>query len=778
MSKIDKDRTFYQLLSEPLLVPDYQRDYAQGRLNDRRIEDTRSQFVKDIIAAANNEKQTHIGLVFGSNNNGLKGFVAVDGQQRLTTCFLFHLYLSKRLGNDCNPKLFKRLSNFGWNGRIYASEFTEFLFETDWNVSTDEYTLLSRIIKRSTDYFPIWEKDPTVNNMLVMLNEIHHQMWQLDKTAIKELENNLVADSCALIFDYMKLADNTDEFQYQKMNSRGRDLTTYELFKQKFISIGKASENIKEKLDNNWLIFFDNLANKYDADSDVFLQNYINETALWMGVKYSGESFNYVSQIVNSKLKDNRTDVAFISFDAYHDFCEHQSEVEQICDWMVDNFYIVDSCTQLFWYNDEKTRLIDIFNESGYQVRAINYAICYYAQKSSYQPLNEENFKLWWRPIHNLIANTDIDNSNFSNIIKAIDNLPITNIYSFLRDSVLSGFSEYQRKEERRKAIMCINEAKMTDLFSEQEKRKRFHGQIGMLLPDGNEVTTSDWDKIVNVYETLVGDRYIESYTSNFDFVTAMLTFVDEDFSHDMVNGLRLKYEQGHLRGSKIPARWIHRMIFQYIEDIKQDISVTPDVFFQNRRGKWMEAYKNLSYEEKKNKAWISYILTNNDESKLLFSDSYYGKLTNKDGNLWLYLKTNRNERDILLSNKRKIVIKRLTELVPQWKYDHDIVESYPDIPFLIVVFASNVIWVGIRKDSNVEVPASLPGYMWSDDWHKARAWFHSDNFDLNNYYENDSMSFEKYIETLSQELRAFCLKFISDLKLGPVMATSLVENN
>jgi hypothetical protein len=299
-----------------------------------------------------------------------------------------------------------------------------------------------------------------------------------------------------------------------------------------------------------------------------------------------------------------------------------------------------------------------------------------------------------------------------------------------------------------------------------------------MLLPDGNEVTTSDWDKIVNVYETLVGDRYIESYTSNFDFVTAMLTFVDEDFSHDMVNGLRLKYEQGHLRGSKIPARWIHRMIFQYIEDIKQDISVTPDVFFQNRRGKWMEAYKNLSYEEKKNKAWISYILTNNDESKLLFSDSYYGKLTNKDGNLWLYLKTNRNERDILLSNKRKIVIKRLTELVPQWKYDHDIVESYPDIPFLIVVFASNVIWVGIRKDSNVEVPASLPGYMWSDDWHKARAWFHSDNFDLNNYYENDSMSFEKYIETLSQELRAFCLKFISDLKLGPVMATSLVENN
>ena len=185
MSTIVRDRTFYQLLSEPLLVPDYQRDYAQGRLNDKRIEDTRQQFVEDILAASKNEKQTHLGLVFGSNNNNLKGFVAVDGQQRLTTCYLFHLYISKRLKINSNPELSARLSIFGLNGRIYASEFSEFLISANWNIQTNKYAPLSELLKQSVDYFTVWEKDPTVNNMLVILDEIHRKMWQLNENSLK-----------------------------------------------------------------------------------------------------------------------------------------------------------------------------------------------------------------------------------------------------------------------------------------------------------------------------------------------------------------------------------------------------------------------------------------------------------------------------------------------------------------------------------------------------------------------------------------------------------------
>lgn len=95
-NNIEKNKTLYQLLQGNIAVPDYQRDYAQGRINDKKIEDTRLKFIDDIIAAACGKSITHMGLVYGSANSTLKGFVAVDGQQRLTTAYLFHLYLAKR----------------------------------------------------------------------------------------------------------------------------------------------------------------------------------------------------------------------------------------------------------------------------------------------------------------------------------------------------------------------------------------------------------------------------------------------------------------------------------------------------------------------------------------------------------------------------------------------------------------------------------------------------------------------------------------------------------
>lgn len=490
-----------------------------------------------------------------------------------------------------------------------------------------------------------------------------------------------------------------------------------------------------------------------------------------MGIKHSGSSYAFVSQIANSKLKDNRIDIAFVGFEAYDDFSKRLSEVEQIFDWLVENFSVVENCTESFWYNDEKTRYLDIFRDADYQVRAVNYAILHFAKNSSYQPLNKDNFRLWWRPVHNLIANTDIDNSNFSNILKAIDDIPIIDIYGFLQRSSLSGFSEYQREEERRKAIMCIQSPHMTDLFHEQEKRKRFHGQIGLLLPDRNETSPSDWKRIVAVYEELVGDRYIERWSSDFDFITAMLTFAEKkDINPDVINGLKLRYESGHLRGLKIPARWINKMIFHYIENISSDTSVTPHDFFNKCREKWLMAYSKLSYEDKKYNAWIAYMLENYEECEKIFKQSDYGKLTKKDGNLWLYLKTNRNENDILLSNRRKNVIERLGDLVFQWQSDHDVVKCYSDIPFLRVVFASNVIWIGISRDTEVDVPAQLPDYMWSDGWFKARAWFPYD--DLKNYYESEDQTFDKYIENLSFKLRKFCMKFCSDLNLNVVEHT------
>lgn len=763
MSKIESDKTLYKLLSEPLLVPDYQRDYAQGRVKDSKILDTRENFVADIIAAATNQKQTHLGLVFGSDNNGLHGFVAVDGQQRLTTCFLYHLYICKTLAGRANEKLLVRLRKFGWFGRIYASEFTEFLLDSVWNVSTN--MALSDTFKRSKDYFTVWENDPTVNNMLVMLDEIHWQMSKITDYSLKDIESNLISDNCLLNFDYMKLEPGTDEFQYQKMNSRGRDLTTYELFKQKIISECSVSDELKEKLDNQWLIFFDKLASRENFDADIFLQNYINETALWMGVTTSGESYQYISQIEKSKLRDNRTDVGFVAFEAYREFNKHLDEWEQLTDWLIINYSILIQCIDKFWYADESTRFLDIFKSADYQVRTVNYAICHYAKNSEYKTIEIENFMLWWRPIHNMIANTEIYRNNFHNVLKAIDKIPTKDLLTYLRDENLSGFSEYQREEERRKALICLKEPKMIDRFYCQEERKRFHGQIGILIPDDNCLTPEYWDEIVSTYENVVGDRYIRHDKSNFDFIMTMLTFLGNDYHQDNVKGLNLKYESGYLMGHKIPARWIHEMIFKFIEKRKKDETLTVESFFGDCKTLWQHEYTSLSYEEKKERFWIKHILDNPKQCEKVFKDSYYGKLTKKDSNLWLYLKSNRNERDILLSNKRQAVLEHLSDLEEWWIDKHDVVKRYSDIPYLKVVFTSDRIWVGIDHNNDLVMPDKLPENIYSDSRHKAWSCFPDDI--LANYYEHKDESFELYVETLSKELRCFCEKFIADLNLN-----------
>ena len=765
MSKIEKNKTLYQLLSDMLIIPDYQRDYAQGRTNDLKIEDTRKNFVKDIIAAANNNRATHIGLVFGSNNNGLEGFVAVDGQQRLTTCFLFHLYISKRLGDEANPELSKRLHNFGWYGRIYASEFTDFLFDINFCEDLANINKLSQVLKLSREFFPIWENDPTVNNILVMLDEIHSRLKNLNGSTLKEIENNLISDLCKLNFDYMKLENGTDEFQYQKMNSRGRDLTTYELFKQKFMSEYPVPDAIKEKMDNDWLIFFDKIATDYSSESDIFFQNYINETALWMGVKYTSDSYGYISQIEESKIKDNRTDVAFVSFNAYKEFCEHIPDIENIFDWLVENYASLDCILKSFWYSGERTQLVDIFTNADYQVRTVNYAICHYAEKTGYKPLDEINFKLWWRPIHNLIYNTEIGNRNFYNIIKSLEQISPYRIYEYLRDERIAAFSEYQREEERRKAIMCLYSPEMTDLFCIQEKRKRFQGQIGLLLPDDDIILPEKW-------KTIVGEQYIRRESSDFDFITAMLTFVENEDRHNTVSDLKLKYEPGHLKGGKIPARWIHRMIFGYlkaVEEQKQTVTeseqILPETFYSNCREVWVSKYNSQSYEWKKQFTWIKYIIDNIVECRTLFSNSDYGKLKNKDGNLWLYRKTNKTEQDILLSNRRNYIVDKMFGLDKAYRSGHDLTVHYDECPYLNIVFVSDKIWIGIPSKSDIQITEKLPDYIWSTDWYKAWSWFPGEI--SNNFYENEGETLEQYIEKLTASLKDFCNKFLQDLNVN-----------
>ena len=220
-SNIKSNTSFWSEISDyKIQVPYYQRDYAQGRIDNGRIDNIRKVFVEEMYGAIMgfNNKECHLGLVFGSYDENEKVFIAVDGQQRLTTVFLLHWYVAWRENklNDYKEKLL----NFSWDTRSYSSQFVELLFKIRplGNVIDS--------IKTNSNYFSVWENDPTVKGMLTMLEEIEKQ-YPNDILLCSQLFSN----DCKIKYDILKLEKDSDGKTYLKMNSRGRSLTTFELFK-------------------------------------------------------------------------------------------------------------------------------------------------------------------------------------------------------------------------------------------------------------------------------------------------------------------------------------------------------------------------------------------------------------------------------------------------------------------------------------------------------------------------------------------------------------------
>jgi hypothetical protein len=90
MSEKSFDTLFSVLDEYKVEVPIVQRDYAQGR-HDDHSKMVRKNLLADIKSAIDpNEPPLDLNFVYGKAER--KTFIPVDGQQRLTTLFLLHLY--------------------------------------------------------------------------------------------------------------------------------------------------------------------------------------------------------------------------------------------------------------------------------------------------------------------------------------------------------------------------------------------------------------------------------------------------------------------------------------------------------------------------------------------------------------------------------------------------------------------------------------------------------------------------------------------------------------
>ena len=307
--------SFYQLISKyQIEIPIIQRDYAQGRKNSKAA-DVRKSLVDNMIKAAKEDKPLFFDFVYGRVDNNK--FIPFDGQQRLTTLFLFHKYVFEKCqaDSDCDHKDYCScrgiLGRFSYATRQSSREFCKKLVENNI-IPDDKYknqlreTFIAALKKEDNEkekkadefiksidnwiyrfvtnqswFYPDWEKDPTVMGMLTMLDEIHCQMR--NETDFKTFAEKLTSGcNCPITFHFVDMGEHkmSDE-TYVKMNARGKTLTPFENFKaslEQYLEEKSKSENLSVELKGKYSVLLCRLKGEYDEE----LQKYTGIDGTWL----------------------------------------------------------------------------------------------------------------------------------------------------------------------------------------------------------------------------------------------------------------------------------------------------------------------------------------------------------------------------------------------------------------------------------------------------------------------------------------------------------------
>lgn len=254
--------TFYSTLChrpskdevDSIIIPIVQRDYAEGRPSARKI---RTNFLKALYDHIDtpDAKPIELDFVYGDlrEENRQNVFYPLDGQQRLTTLFLLHWYVAKRIGADT-----RFLKDFSYETRESSKAFCKKLLDINpFPAQTDAQKnrlLVDDFIKDSNWFNSTWASDPTIASMLVVLRDIDIHYRTCSTQRMEDVWRNLIGNDDELgkirfYRLYLKDIGATDDL-YIKMNSRGKPLTDFEHFKAE---MGRyCDSNFIFKVDTRW----------------------------------------------------------------------------------------------------------------------------------------------------------------------------------------------------------------------------------------------------------------------------------------------------------------------------------------------------------------------------------------------------------------------------------------------------------------------------------------------------------------------------------------------
>ena len=396
-------------------IPILQRDYAQGRLDPKTKGMNRKgeNFVSVLFNALREEKGLRMDIIYGSietrdgDHPEEKTFIPLDGQQRLTTLWLLHWYLSQ--WEERSEEIASLLQRFTYATRSTARDFCQRLCSL--RLTRDELANPSEYFSEKMWFTSKYSYDPTIQAMLNMLNVIakeqHKQPVSFDMLESLQFRS----------FD-IGAYELTDEL-YIKMNRRGKQLESIENLKADFVGYLKKighdfskPDSYDRKLDHEWAdmawgcrendefdIRYLRLFNRYFYNlwimDNLSKEEEKNSTPKYLNLHFTGtdyRGFDAYKKILSAKEDRIERMVRFFNFLAsdrgivYSDYLRNpwrdkNKEQDSVYPYLLDV---------------EELSMLD---------RIALYALMLYVDNASHEDLQSpEYYQAWMRIVWNLIA--------------------------------------------------------------------------------------------------------------------------------------------------------------------------------------------------------------------------------------------------------------------------------------------------------------------------------------------------------------------------------------
>jgi hypothetical protein len=622
-----------------ITIPNYQRDYAQGRDNNIQIA---RDFVDDIYYALDKHVPLSLGLIYGSIKD--KQLLLVDGQQRFTMLWLLHIYTGKCAGQDIAP-----LKKFYYTTRPAAERFCKFLIE--FNLE-ERKELTSERLCNNTGFQYEWLNDPTVSGILVVLDILSKKI-KIDTCA--DYFKLLTSENSPVYFEFLSINDITNEKIYMAMNVSGLELTAFEIFKSKLFKV-IDNKVIEKKIDVEYTNCIWELLKEDEEKEklvDVLLSNYIKEFAR-----------------AYQTLKDD---------DVFFKTEMLQQEYEWI-NWFKDELFLNDF-KQRFdafekYANDlQKLKIANWLKSPEYKDRTRLYALLNFLIKIEDNNTNwQDLFTDWWHVIENIVKHTDINASNYKNILELVDNLSNDELVCFIPDhNLYEQISKCDFKsqntqwlQEKRKATLIAKEKTSKDDIYRAEEIPAFDGSLFFLL--GFEKTKDD-DTFDNdtfkMYIEIAKTIFNESCIINTLLVRASLTYgmsYSEPISFHRTEIDR--YLKGHGSGYQPVKEWVNMLQYLFVDLIENDDSSKEKItiYLKERINGYPKQYDRL---------WLFHLITWEKDGKSLFDYSETKKIQTYDSEcIYLYNKRRWTDGNILLSGLRNELVSSLLKSNPNIKHE------------------------------------------------------------------------------------------------------------